>query len=199
MQLEYKKTRISLTFPFVAVITLMLILCEEEIVLISVLSSLLHEAGHLAFMILFSVRPSAVYLGAFGIRIERDEECPVSYKREALIAMGGIMFNCMLSVLGVSVYLAKGFLWAAELFAVNTFVALFNMLPIKLLDFGRCLENLLMLKYGVAKCVRIMSVISLTAVATVTAACVLYNLSVGLNVSFIAVCVYIIFITTLKE
>ena len=87
MQIELKKTRVSLTFPFAAVVMLMLLLCDSETVFISLFSSLFHEGGHLFFMLLFGQMPSLVCFGAFGIRIERADRKLISVKKKRLLLL----------------------------------------------------------------------------------------------------------------
>lgn len=199
MQVKCRKTRISITFPFAAVITFMLLLCEEEIVLISVFSSLFHELGHLFFMLLFKSEPSLIVFGAFGIRIERESLKLPGYKKEALIASGGIFANGLLSLCGVFIYIVFNSLFGAKLFAVNFFIAAFNMLPVKQLDCGRCIECVFGAALSPEKSERLLTVISYVTVAVITLLCLIYNIFIGINISLIAVCLYIILVTTLKE
>ncbi len=167
--------------------------------LISVFSSLFHELGHLFFMLLFKAEPSLIVFGAFGIRIERESSELLSYKKEALIASGGIFANGLLSLCGVFIYIAFNSLFGAKLFAVNFLIAAFNMLPVRLLDCGRCLECIFGAMLSLEKSERLLTVISYVTVAVITLLCVIYNIFVGFNISFIAVCLYIILVTTLKE
>ncbi len=196
MQINFGKTRISVTFPFAAVVTLMLLLCDEEIVSISLFSSLVHEGGHLIFMYLFGEKPICVCFGAFGIRIERGCNSRLESKKESLIALGGIAGNCLLFVCGFVFYMIYNSMWAAKLTAVNFFIAAFNMLPVRTLDFGRCLECLFS---GNQKGDRVLSALSVITAFFVALGCLVYNVFVSLNVSLIAVSMYIILITTLKE
>lgn len=193
MQLTVNKTRVSVTFPFAAVIMLMLLLCESETVFISLFSSLLHEGGHLFFMLLFKSCPELICFGAFGIRIERRSNSSLSYKKEALIALGGVVVNVILAFFGIAIYLLCGKPFYLKLTAVNGFIAAFNMLPVSLLDFGRFLECMLSQKENAEKYLRFISLFTAFAVGT---GCVLYNIFFGLNVSLIAVSIYIILITT---
>ena len=199
MQVKYRKTSVSVTFPFIATVTLMLILCEEEIVLVSVFSSFFHEMGHLLFLMIFSAPPSLIIFGAFGIRIERRAGPILSYNKEAFIALGGIFANCLLSLCGIILYTVCKSDFGAQLFYVNLLIAAFNMLPVRLLDCGKCLECVLGAAFSFEKSEKLMSVISLATVVFIVILCLLYNIFVSFNISFIAVCVYIILITTLKE
>ncbi len=198
MHISCSKTDVSITFPFIAVVTFMLLLCDEEIVLISVFSSFFHELGHLFFMVLFSAPPSFIIFGAFGIRIERNDGILLNYKKEALIASGGIFANCLLSFCGMFFYAVHNSIFGAQLCAVNAFIAAFNLLPVRILDCGRCLECVFGALFSFEKSEKLLSVISCVTVAIITLLSVLYNIFVSFNISFIAVCLYIILIT-LKE
>lgn len=199
MQINIGRTRVKLSFSFAAVLTLMLLLCDERVVLISIFSSLFHEGGHLFFMLIFAVYPSRVVFGAFGIRIEREKNRLVSYKKEALICMGGIFGNIVLFLSGVFFYSFYKSLWSLQLMAVNAFIAAFNMVPVSLLDFGNCLFCIISHKASTDKAEKTLSVVSQITVIILTLFCVAYNIFIGFNISFIAVTVYIILITTLKE
>jgi len=93
-------------------------------------------------------------------------------------------------------YFIYNSMWAAKLMAVNFFIAAFNMLPVRLLDFGRCLECLLT---GKEKGEKILGLLSFFTAVAVGAGCIFYNVFASINVSLIAVSIYIILITTLKE
>ena len=199
MQIEAGRTRLSFTFPFAAVVTLMFIFCDTEIVAVSLLSSLLHEGGHLFFMLLFRDAPLLICFGAFGVRIERAGNISPDLKKEALIALGGIFGNLFLALSATVFYLLFKSEWAIKTVVVNAFIAFFNMLPVRFFDAGRFLECMLALALEEEKSEKILRVISFAVSVAVFLFCVFYNIFIGINVSLIAVCVYIILITTLKE
>lgn len=196
MQLIIHKTRVSVTFPFAAVVMLMLLLCDSETVLVSLLSSLLHEAGHIFFLVIFHQPPSLICFGAFGIRIERQNSASLSYKKEAAVALGGVLVNLLLLSFGTLLYAAFKSSFGLKLAFVNGFIGAFNMLPVGLLDFGRFLECVL---YNKPDAYRYLKALSLFTAAFVAVGCALYNIFIGINVSLIAVSIYIFLITTLKE
>lgn len=199
MRIETGKTTLSVTFPFSATVVFMLLLCDEEIVIVSLFSSLFHEGGHLFFMTLFSSLPRLIEFGAFGIRIEKNESRLIGYKEESLIALGGIFGNIFLSVTGVIFYFLNESIWSLRLLAVNVFIALFNLIPVRQLDAGRCLECIFSAFFDEEKGERWLNIISAGSVLFVTACCVIYNIFVSFNISFIAVTVYLILISTFKE
>lgn len=190
--------QLRIRFPFAAIITLMLVFSDEKIVLMSLFSSLIHESGHLLLMLFFGDRINYIELGVFGMRIEKEGTL-LSYKKEALTAMGGIILNVISLLLSLSVFFITkkdGFLLFA---AVNGFVALINMLPVRILDFGRCLKCLLNEKYSEEKSDRIMMLLSAAFTVVFSTVCIIYCIFVSLNFSFIAVSLYLNIITFKKK
>lgn len=164
----------------------------------SLFSSLIHESGHLLLMLFYGDRINYIELGLFGMRIEK-EGTVLSYKKEALIAMGGIILNlicAVISVIGFLLSKKEGFLIFA---VVNGFIALINMLPVKILDFGRCLICLLNEKYSEEKSDRIMGALSSVFTLIFSLACIIYCIFIRLNFSFIAVTLYLNIITFKKK
>ena len=198
MNVDFPLFQLRIRFSFAAVITVMLLFSEEKIVLMSLLSSLIHESGHLLIMIYYGDRINYVELGLFGMRIEK-EGTVLSYKKEALIAMGGIILNLLfafISVAGFLLFKKEGFILLA---LVNGFVALINMLPVKFLEFGRCIVSLLNEKYPEEKVSRITQLISAVFTLVFSIMCIFYCIFIRLNFSFIAVTVYLNIITFKKK
>jgi stage IV sporulation protein FB len=99
-----------------------------------------HEAGHLALLSIFRVKPQRVCLTAAGIRIEAPPGIRLSFGQEIIIALAGPTVS--LALAGLFVALQAGFpaqpffqtaLW------INLGFGLFNLLPVRQLDGGRVL------------------------------------------------------------
>ncbi len=192
MTIEISGIRIRLTFSFFVVITLMFLSAQEKIVAVCLLSSLLHECGHLIFMYIFSEKPSEVVFGAFGIRIERLGVSSLSYKKEAVISLGGVAVNLLL-VLIFFLYYAFSKSDTAYIGAfVNLFIASLNLIPVGVLDAGNFLRYILLVKYDEEKTGRVLSVVSDVSVCIFCVFCIFFTLFVSVNVSLITVCVYLI-------
>lgn len=199
MQLDIGKTRITLSFSFVAVVTLMLLLCKEEIVLMSLFSSLFHEGGHLFFMLLFSDFPEKIVFGAFGIRIERRSKEDLSYKKEAVVALGGIISNIILAFLSFMFYYFSKSSVCFGFFGVNLFIAAFNLIPVRQLDAGRFAECIVRSIADDSASEKIIQCITFITVSLIFTVCLFYTTYFGFNISLIAVTVYLITISIFKE
>lgn len=194
MTFEIKGVKIELSFSFFTVSALMLLLSNGKIALMCFFSSVLHELGHLSLMILFSQKISSVTFGAFGVRIDRAGTGLQSYKKQALIALGGVFVNFALCAFSVAAYLVSKKEEVAMLFFINLFLALLNLMPADGLDAWNALDCLLALKYKEEKAKRVLFVLSTVTVVLFSLFCGVYFLMFGLNVSLAAVCVYLIFL-----
>lgn len=196
---QSKGTKLKITFPFAAVVTAMLLCCDEKVVLLCFTSSLFHECGHLLFMYLFGDIPSLIEFGVFGIRIERTQKKNIPYKKEALIALGGIFINLPVALWGIIYYYISGAVTGFEVFFVNAVIASVNMLPVKVLDMGRALECLLLCFIKPEKTYRVLDTVSLFSVNAFAVGVVLYTVFSSVNISLIFITLYIYIITVLKK
>ena len=199
MTVIINETPYRIDFTFSLTVTLMLLLCKEETVIISLLSSMLHETGHLAVMFLSGQKVKSVTFGAFGVRIDRQITTAITYKKEALIAFGGVAVNFVIAIFGAIHYYLSGNLFSIKLTAVNIIIAVFNMIPIDTLDMGRVLRYTLLCSIDENRCDRILSIISAVFVNLLAIGCLGVNLFIGFNPSLIIVTVYLYVITLFKK
>lgn len=99
---------------------------------------ILHEFGHYAAARRFGSRVCALHLTAVGAEMKLDRNMQLSYLQDALLAFSGPAVNLIVAWLAVLV--------EANLFAgLNLCLGLLNLLPIRPLDGGRILTDLLSL------------------------------------------------------
>lgn len=199
MILIVKETRYKIDFTFSLTVTFMLILCNRETVMISVFSSVFHEMGHLFFMHIFRQKIEQVTFGAFGIRIDRHLTTALSYRKEAVIALGGILVNFIIAIIGAVHYYIYVDLFSLKLTVVNIIIAIFNMIPLDTLDMGRVLRYTLLCYTDENRCDRILYYTSIVFVNLLAGISVVYSLRVGFNPSLIATSVYLYVITLFKK
>ena len=198
MKLNFKGIKVEFGFSFVLITTLMLLFFEERIVLLSVLSSVLHECGHLLMMKLCSEKIERVVFGAFGVRIEKYAFSGISYLKETAIALGGILINLILLLLALSVYYIKESGTALIFGLINLLIALMNSIPIGSLDMGKAVKFLLLLRTDEEKAEKISEIISILFLIVFSMFTVFYCVLIKFNFSLIAVCIYLLTETELK-
>ncbi len=139
--------RVEITFLFVAFIAFILTMKAPSNVLITVVSSSIHEVGHLLIMFILGNRPEKVRFEMTGINIIRKHDMRISNKSEIIISLGGPLANALillLCCLHLCFYKNNSILTFA---CINLILMTFNLLPIKGLDGGSSLYFLLLQKY----------------------------------------------------
>ncbi len=193
------KTKLKLSFSFVALIVLMIILCDERIVLCSLFSSLIHECGHLFFMCITSDIPKSIELSLFGMRIEKSYDAGVSYKKELLISLGGIIFNVFFAAVGIILYNTFSLPYFMIFSAVNVIIASVNSFPVTVLDCGRAVRCLMLIHNETDKAEKYLNLISATFIILFIAMSLCYFIFYGFNISLFAINFYLILITIIKK
>ena len=199
MTLIVGSTRYKIDFTFAFTVTLMLLFCHSQTVILCLMSSTLHEAGHLILMYASGQKVTSVTFGAFGVRIDRQNSSAISYKNEAVIAFGGIGVNLLVALISAVYYNFTHCNFAISLTAVNIFIALFNSIPIDTLDMGRVLRYTLLCLYDETKCNTILNILSVFTVNILAVTTIIYSIKFTVNPSLIAVTVYLYVITLFKK
>ncbi len=192
-------THLRLRFSFVAAVTLMLYFCDEKVVLSAFFASLFHESGHIIIMLLCKAKLKAIDLGLFGIRIDRANSALLSYKKEALIALGGIIFNLCACLFFYILKIFCGNDTFLLFSAVNLLVAMINSIPNGYLDLGRALHFFMLCFMSEHKAERITEGISVICSVILLVFWLFYSLFVRFNLSLTAVTLYLAAITFKKK
>ncbi len=111
---------------------------DEDVGLLpwGLLACLIHELGHVAAARACGGRVERLSLTAVGAELSFDYLRPLSYGRDSLVALAGPAVNLIFGVcaLGMKWYLPA---------ALSLGVGAFNLLPVRPLDGGRALYNML--------------------------------------------------------
>lgn len=132
MTFRIKSTAVELNFWFAAVITFLLLFAGNDSAVCFVLC-ILHEAGHLAAMLIFDSVPRKLELGYFGMKIVTGSRL-LSKKKEIITAAAGPCINIVCALL---LFIMKKERWAQ----LSLGLAVFNLLPVPMLDGGRILSE----------------------------------------------------------
>lgn len=188
--LMFKKTKIRIGFPF-CVTALMLLSGElRESFICAFIISLFHETGHLIAMIVMKIYPDSISFTPTGIRINCTSEV-VSPKAECIISASGPFVNVILMPILYFIPYKLPFL-------INTGLLMINLLPLRNLDAGRLLNNLIIIFKDELHAEKVMNV-SETIVCILIISVLIISLIKGIiNPSFIVFAVIIV-ITTVTQ
>lgn len=136
---------IYVSFPFAAVISLMLVTDRTGLILPTLFAVLLHEAAHLFAMWVCGCPPKRIRLIPASVQIVRS----ASAKRsgEALIAAAGPAANLLLAAAALLEYYFCKNPISAQTGALNLVVGGFNLLPVSGLDGGTLLYCLVSIRH----------------------------------------------------
>ncbi len=147
MQFNLLGIPVRLSFYFFLITTLFLLADTTGTVLFVLSAAFIHEMGHILAMALLKAPILLLDFTPFGLKITRGEHL-VSYRCEAVISLAGAGANLLAA--GLLALLARQSFGALYLSAVNLVVGVFHLLPIRGLDGGKVVAELLTLRLSPA-------------------------------------------------
>ncbi len=181
----------EITFLFAALITFIISLNSPFNVIITVFSSLFHEAGHLTAMFLSGNKPQSVRFEITGMNIKRRSSMKISTKNELLIALGGPIANGLVLLLAV-IFLC--FFENERIFIVagiNLILMTFNLLPVKRLDGGMALYYLLSRKFNIDLCEKALKITSIIFIVLIYIWGIYVFVSTNYNISVLIIAIFL--------
>ena len=167
MRFKLRGTSIHIGFPFAVLLFAAFTYAAGGTMLLLVLSSLFHEAGHLACMFFCGVAVNEVRFGLFGINIIRSDKRLCAMRGDVLISLGGPAASVLLCLIGLAVYTLTQNTAFARIALINAVLAGFNLLPVYSLDGGTALYAHICMHSTVnsaEKCITVLSFITVIPV-----------------------------------
>ena len=133
----------TVSFPFLTIITLLLLIDTDGTIIFGILAALIHELGHISAMLVKKCRPQKISFSAFDISIVDKTRVKRSYNDDLFILIAGPLSNIIFCAILFCIYKFCGCEWLIKPIYENIFIAFFNILPIESLDGGQIFFNLL--------------------------------------------------------
>ncbi|MBQ8303737.1 MAG: hypothetical protein IJX79_02165 [Clostridia bacterium] len=159
MKFKIFSTEINVSFFFMAVLTLALIIDKTGFILPVFLATAFHEVGHLAAMFVLHCQPKKINLIPGSIQIVRG--FGVKTQGEFFILLSGPLSNLLFAALAFVLYYFLRLPYLISFSAVNLLIFAFNMLPVRGLDGGSILYLTLSKILSNSKCEVIVDILSL--------------------------------------
>ncbi len=183
--------KFEITFLFAAFLTYIVSLKAPANVLITVVSSLFHELGHLSVMILVGNKPKTVKFELVGMNIIRQENLKISAKREIAISLGGPIMNFIIVIVScIFLCFYENYIVMTGA-CINLILMTFNILPIKSLDGGAILYFLLSQHFDASTCRKILKIISILFITIIYLWAVYVFVVSGYNFSLIIIAIFL--------
>lgn len=168
----------------------------QQLVLICLLCTIVHEAGHLVMICRYRGRPDSISVYPFEIRINSDLTC-VTAKEELFIVSFGIIFNLLLSAVAGLLYLAFPDYLLLEIAFSSLCIGLLNLIPAESFDGGQLFRMILLRFFSQKVSDLILNVISMIMILplTVVGVAVMFLSQYNFSVLFIALFLISIYIS----
>ena len=121
----------SISFLFLCLVSWFLVFDINNIALICLLSSLVHELSHVLFLTLFSAKINGISFKVFGKKKKKNKQ--LTFLKEFLVLISGCFSNLIL----VLVFLKLNNMYVV---LVNLIILTFNLMPISVFDGGQILK-----------------------------------------------------------
>lgn len=181
----------EITFLFTALIAFVIAINSPFNVLATILSSLLHETGHLVVMCSLNNYPQCVRLEFTGMNIKRQPSVKISTKNEIFIAFGGSLINAvvlLVSCVLLCFFESEKILTIA---CVNLILMTFNLLPVKRLDGGMALYFLLTKKFNTDICSKILIITSIIFIFLIYIWGIYVFVSTNYNITVLIIAIFL--------
>lgn len=139
---------IKISFLFFSLLAFLFFTSTNVVLTYAILFVVLHELGHVIAMRLKGDAIKRIVLKPFGVAIVKKNNLSLSYQDEMFIYLAGPLFNFILALLCLLLFQGTTIFDFALCSTVNCLLALFNLLPISVLDGGQILKMKWLEKYG---------------------------------------------------
>ncbi len=183
--------KVEITFLFIAFIAFILSLKAPSNLLITIVSSLIHETGHLIMMLVSDNKPEKIRFEMTGINIVRNQDIRVSNKNEILISFGGPLANAIVFVASCICLCFYSNNFILTFACINLILMTFNLLPVKRLDGGSALYHLLIQKFDIFFCSKIINLTSIFFIVLIFIWGIYVLISTKYNISIIIIAIFL--------
>lgn len=199
MKFQLKGCTFQVSFSFLVVVALFLLLDRTSAAVYGILASVLHELGHVVMMFWKHAAPKTVVFAPFRVDILDHCRQRHSYRTDVAILLAGPCTNFVCfgftqlcySLLGVDRFLLFGY--------ISLLVGVFNILPVGPLDGGQVLFALLAPKLGVKKAGILVQVVSFVVLLPVAFVGFVLLLDSRYNFSLLFLSCYLMLVLLLQK
>ena len=176
----------------------MLLIDRSNTAILSLISAVLHESGHIFLMYMFSSPPEKLTLGFFGMRIEKRENT-LSFLQEAWVAFAGPCVNLLICFFSFIIYQFCEEEIMLRLAFINLLLGAFNLKPIEPLDGARIIKNTLSIFFNEQCIEKILNIFLYIFLSLLFMICLVVTSFYGFNFTLLIFCVYISLCVILKR
>lgn len=188
----------SVSFPAVAFLSIALISDNKGTFLICLVSSFLHELGHISTLRITGVKIDSVRFNLGDVAINADY-AGLSTNAEIMVLLSGVAVNLALSIIGFVFWQIFSTAFCFNIIISNLLIAAFNLLPVRFLDGGQLILLILQKFIDSDVSERIINVLTVVFIIPVAVAGFIFVFNSSYNFSLLFVALYLICTLVSKE
>lgn len=185
-----KNNKVGELVSILAIFVTMLGISASPHPFLLVLSYTVHELGHIALARLVKAKFEKIGAGVFKLALKYDPT-GLSYIKEALITVGGILFNLLFALIVFLIFDNENE-YASFLIICNLSLAVANLYPVSILDGGRLLNLTLLAVFKENTAKKLTSILSFVFVLILWLFSVYIQLILGANISTLIISVFLL-------
>lgn len=163
MRFNIGTCKISISFPLITVMVLLIYFDNTHTFLMGLFSAILHELGHIITMYICHTSPQELKLGLLDIAIVNNKSYRTYYQEIAVNIMG-VIINILTFTFCLIIYIYINNDYILTFGIINLILALFNMLPSDELDGGKILSLIISHNFNDSMAEKVMFIISIIVV-----------------------------------
>lgn len=191
MRLRINSFYISISFPALAVFSIMIISGCFTNYSLCIIAVIIHELGHLSFMFLLKKYPDGVEIKFFNIKIIERERFNTCFYKDVIITLAGPALNIICFIIFYRVYNSFAL--------VNLFVGLLNLLPAATLDGGQLIYLIFLKRYNAEFSAKIIDIITIITAFPLFLVGILVLLYSKYNFSLLFIALYLVFTLFIRD
>lgn len=181
---------VQISFWFVSIITLALLLDNTYTVVLGILSAFIHEVSHILAFALFKKIPKKLSFEITGILIEKDN-VSMSLKQEIIILLAGSIVNLFIFFLLFYFNFNNQYL---NIFAISNLVlGIMNLLPLNAFDGGKIMNLILSIFVNVNLAYKICKLIQFVITCIFLILYVFLSINYDFNFSLLIIIIYMFY------
>lgn len=198
MRLKFFSVYLTFSYPAVAFLALAVICDRKGAVVLCLMSSIMHESGHLLAMKLTGARLKSINFNLGEVAINADS-VRLSYGAEIFVTISGVLVNFIISFISFVVWLIfnQGFLF--KLCISNLLIGVFNLLPVRFLDGGQLLSFILKRRLTPEFTDKLLNIVTVIFLVPIGVVAFIFIFNSSFNYSLLFAAVYLIYTLVSKE
>lgn len=191
MTLKIRSISISITFPAIAFVTLILLTNFATNFLLCFIAIIIHESSHLMAMYICGSKPSAFEISAFDIKIIENRRLTLPFSKDVIVVLAGPIINIVLYFLFLQINIPFAY--------INLFLGFLNLLPCASLDGGQFLYLVLSKRFTEQLAEKIIDILTLITLFPVFVVGIFILLQSNYNFSLLFLGLYLLLSLFMKK